>query len=193
MGDLTSREFAEEAVSSLVGEAVSGLVNCAGTISGSGILGETTEEFERVVGANLVTAFNAVQVTLPMLERSASSSIVNISSVCSLRPCTSLSYSVSKAGLDMFTKCLARDLAPKGIRVNAVNPGVVESSLQMSAGLFADENEYKDWVDQMAAAHPLGRVGTPDDVAASVIFLLGEESGWTTGAILSIDGGRAIA
>lgn len=170
------------------------LVNAAGSISGGGIDVETTDDWQRVMSTNLDTPFNLTRSCLKLLEDDGGGAIVNISSVCSLRPCSSLSYSVSKAGVDMFTRCLARELAPRGIRVNAVNPGVVRTNLQKSAGLFSADDDYENWVTEMAGSHPLGRVGEPKDVAEAVLFLADAgESGWITGAILSVDGGRAVA
>jgi len=93
----------------------------------------------------------------------------------------------------MMTKCLAKDLANQNIRVNAVNPGVVESNLQKSAGLFADEEDYQSWISKMQVMHPLGRAGVPTDVAAAIMFLASSHASWITGATLSVDGGRAIA
>lgn len=169
------------------------LVNSSGTISGNGIKEETISDWDRVISGNLRSAFLCSSLALPLLQASGNASIVNISSVCSLRPCTSLSYSVSKAGLDMMTKCMARDLAKDRIRVNSVNPGVVESNLQKSAGLFDSEEAYQQWIASMNAAHPLGRPGAPRDIASAVRFLCSSEASWITGAILSVDGGRAVA
>lgn len=169
------------------------LVNSAGTISGGGIEKENFEEWERVLATNLHSLFALTKACLPALKAGEHSSIVNISSVCSLRPCASLSYSVSKAGTDMFTKVLARELAPYRIRVNAVNPGVVRSNLQYSAGLFSNETSYDAWVEQMKQAHPMGEIGEPTDVANAVLFLASKEAKWITGAVLSVDGGRAVA
>src|SRR5206468_1784017 len=115
------------------------------------------------------------------------------SSVCSLRPCKSISYSVSKAGTDMFTRCLARELAPRRIRVNSVNPSVVRSNLQKSAGIFDSEAAYNKWVEEMRVHHPLSRTGTPDDIVSAVAFLASREASWITGAVLSVDGGRSVA
>jgi len=168
------------------------LINGAGTISAGGIGTETFEDWNRVITSNLFPLFTLSKACLPLLERAAPSSIISISSVCSLRPCASLSYSVSKAGTDMFTKVLARELAPKGIRVNAINPGVVRSNLQISAGLFASHEAYDEWVEKMKPSHPLG-IGEPADLIGALLFLASTEARWITGATLSVDGGRAVA
>ena len=91
----------------------------------------------------------------------------------------------------MFTRCLAVELAPDGISVNAVSPGVVRTNLQMSAGLFSTRAEYEQWEKSMESTHPLGRIGQPVEVARPVLFLASTESGWITGANLEVDGGRA--
>lgn len=168
------------------------LVNGAGTISNGGIRIESLEVWQNVISTNLTASFIVTKSLLTLLEKGSNPSIVNISSVCSLRTCTSISYSVSKAGTDMFTKVLAKDLGSSGIRVNAVNPGVVRSNLQFSAGLFDSEETYNEWLEKMKAFHPLGRVGIPNDVTSAIRFLISEQASWITGAIISVDGGRSV-
>lgn len=168
------------------------LVNAAGSISNGGIKVESTEDWERVISTNLTAVFLLIQACLPLLQQGKNPNVVNISSICSTRPCTSLSYSVSKAGVDMLTKVLAKELAPDGIRVNAVNPGVVRSNLQISAGLYSSPEEYERWLQRVTPLHPLGRVGEPDDIAAAVLQLASEEASWITGTTLNVDGGRAL-
>jgi NAD(P)-dependent dehydrogenase (short-subunit alcohol dehydrogenase family) len=196
VGDLAEESFAREVAEAVAarGPALHLLVNAAGTISGGGIRHETADVWRRVMQTNLDAPFNLTKACVDLLASGApDSSIVNVSSVCSLRPCTSLSYSVSKAGIDMFTKSLARELAPLGIRVNSVNPSVVRTNLQKSAGLV-DDDGYDAWVSTMEPSHPIGRIGEPDEVANAILFLAdARASGWTTGAVLSVDGGRGIA
>lgn len=169
------------------------LVNAAGTIGAGGVQEETPDRWGQVIASNLTPAFNMTKACCGLLKSASGASIVNISSVCSLRPCASISYSVSKAGLDMFTKAAARELAPFGIRVNSVNPSVVRSNLQMSAGLFANVESYEDWIKKMGPSHPLGRIGEPEDVVGAIEYLTSPDASWMTGAIVSLDGGRAIA
>jgi 3-oxoacyl-[acyl-carrier protein] reductase len=173
------------------------LVNGAGTIGVGGVLAENPDRWDLVISSNLTTAFNMIKTCAELLKRASdsngeSSNIINISSVCSLRPCPSVAYSVSKAGLDMLTKSTAIELAPE-IRVNSINPSVVRTNLQKSAGLFSDEESYSEWVAQMRPSHPVGRVGKPDDIVAAILYVISREASWVTGAIFSIDGGRSIA
>jgi NAD(P)-dependent dehydrogenase (short-subunit alcohol dehydrogenase family) len=168
------------------------LVNSAGTISAGGIETESVADWNQVIGVNLTSVYTVTKTCLPYLKKSKTGTVVNISSVCSLRPCTSVSYSVSKAGIDMLTKVLAKDLAKYNIRVNAVNPGVVESNLQISAGLVSSDVDYRIWLEKMKPMHPLGRLGSPKDVASVVRFLCSADASWITGSIVSVDGGRAL-
>uniref|UniRef100_A0A914CM00 Uncharacterized protein n=1 Tax=Acrobeloides nanus TaxID=290746 RepID=A0A914CM00_9BILA len=116
---------------------------------------------------------------------------VNVSSIAG--PCAFPGvtyYCMSKAAIDQFTKCLALELAPKGVRVNAVNPGVIVSDVHRRAGM--SEEEYAQFLERSKATHALGRVGTADEVAEGIYFLASEHSSFTTGLLLTIDGGRGI-
>ena len=190
-GDVGNREFTEslaKEIRKVEGKLV-GLVNSAGTINSGGILDCPPEEWQRILNVNLSSIFLVSRALVPLMLDGGSGSIVNISSVCALRPCASVAYSVSKAGTDMLTKCMAKDLAPKRIRVNSVNPGVVRTNLQTTAKIVDD---YEGWINKMMPLHPLGRVGTVDDIIPIITYLLSEQSSWTTGAIISVDGGRAL-
>jgi NAD(P)-dependent dehydrogenase (short-subunit alcohol dehydrogenase family) len=101
-----------------------------------------------------------------------------------------LAYSVSKAALDQFTRCVALELAPRGVRINAVNPGVVVTQLHRSGGM--SEEQYQGFLERSKGTHPLGRVGTPQEVAELVLFLASKRASWITGVTYSIDGGRSL-
>jgi NAD(P)-dependent dehydrogenase (short-subunit alcohol dehydrogenase family) len=116
--------------------------------------------------------------------------VVNISSVGGSRPYANLlAYCVSKAAVEMLTRCAALDLAAEGVRVNAVAPGVVVTELHTVAHAVAD---YPAFLERSKATHPLGRVGQAEEVAALIAFLLSDEAGWITGVTIPIDGGRAL-
>ncbi|SVA78264.1 uncharacterized protein METZ01_LOCUS131118, partial [marine metagenome] len=145
------------------------LVNVAGIIA-SGDLASTTEEgWAEMMRINLDCVFVLMQAALPYLQTTAGN-IVNVSSVTGLRAFPGvLAYCVSKAGLDQLTRCAALELAESGVRVNAVNPGVVVSNLHRRGGM--QENAYEEFLEHSKTTHPLGRVGQPKDIAEAIIYL----------------------
>ena len=167
------------------------LVNAAGVIGpGLGLLGTAPAEWDRMVDSNLRSVYLLTRAAAPELIK-RKGSVVNISSVAGLRPYAGLAaYCVSKAGVDMLTQCAALDLAPHGVRVNAVNPGVVVTELHTVTQAIPD---YPAFLERSKGTHPIGRVGMPEEVASLVLYLLGDEAGWITGTCCSIDGGRALA
>jgi NAD(P)-dependent dehydrogenase (short-subunit alcohol dehydrogenase family) len=90
----------------------------------------------------------------------------------------------------MFTKCLALELAPRKIRVNSINPGVVVTELHTVTNVIP---EYDAFLERSKTTHPLGRVGQPEEIAALAVFLASDEAGWITGGIHPIDGGRGLS
>lgn len=167
------------------------LVNAAGILEAGSLESTTLEAFDRTMDVNVRSLYDLTRRALPRLEQTRGS-IVNVSSVAGLRPYAGvLAYCVSKAAVDMMTRCLSLELAPKGIRVNAVNPGVVVTNLHRTGGMSAQD--YAAFLERSKQTHPLGRVGSAEEVAASVAWLASDEAGWITGVTLSVDGGRANA
>lgn len=185
----TCAAWVERAVQEFGG--VDYLVNAAGVIGPAhGLLGTEPDEWDRMVDSNLRSVYLLTRAASPELIK-RKGSVVTISSVAGLRPYTGLlAYCVSKAGVDMFTQCAALDLAPHGVRVNAVNPGVVVTELHTVTEAVPD---YPGFLERSKGTHPLGRVGKPEEIAALVMFLLSDAAGWITGTCCSIDGGRALA
>jgi Dehydrogenases with different specificities (related to short-chain alcohol dehydrogenases) len=169
--------------------AIDVLVNAAGFLSNGTIEDTTLEAWDAMLDVNLRAVFHLMQRAVPHLEKTRGN-IVNVSSVTGLRPFPGvLAYCVSKAGLDQLTRCAALELAPKGVRVNAVNPGVVVTEIHKRGGM-SDEN-YAAFLERSKTTHPLGRVGMASEVAELILFLASEHAAWITGATYSIDGGRA--
>lgn len=166
------------------------LVNAAGIIGSGTIRNTSIEAWNQMLEVNLNAAFYMMQFAVPHLEKSRGN-IVNVSSVTGLRAFPNvLAYCVSKAALDQLTRCAALELAPAGVRVNAVNPGVVVTNLHRRSGM--DEAKYAAFLEHSKTTHPLGRVGQPEDVAAAILYLASEQGGWVTGVTLSVDGGRQL-
>ena len=166
------------------------LVNAAGVIGSGGVLETDAASWDRVMDSNLRSIHLMTRAASGELIRRRGA-IVNLSSVAGPRPYANLvAYCVSKAGVDQYTRCAALDLAPHGVRVNAVNPGVVVTELHTVSNAVPD---YAAFLERSKTTHPLGRVGQPEEIAALVLFLLSEESGWVTGSTVAIDGGRALA
>jgi NAD(P)-dependent dehydrogenase (short-subunit alcohol dehydrogenase family) len=166
------------------------LVNAAGILGNGSVSATPPEEWDRMMDINLRSIYLFLRAAAPELAK-RKGSVVNLSSVAGIRPYAGLvGYCVSKAALDMLTRCAALDFASQGVRVNAVNPGVVVTELHTVTNAVPD---YAGFLERSKTTHPLGRVGQPEEIAALILFLLSDEAGWITGATHSIDGGRALA
>lgn len=167
------------------------LVNAAGILEGGTIDNTSLQAWDRSMDVNLRSLFALTALATPHLV-AARGNILNLSSVAGLRPYPGvLAYCVSKAAVDQLTRCLALELAPRGVRVNALNPGVVVTNLHRAGGM--SESDYAAFLERGKTTHPLGRVGQPDDVADFALFLVSDRAGWVTGGTFSVDGGRALA
>ena len=168
------------------------LVNAAGAIVSGPVDSVGLDAWDFLMNLNVRSVYALSRAILPSLrEVGSGASIVNISSVAGLRPFPNLSaYCVSKAAVDQLTRSMAIELAPQGIRVNAVNPGVVVTELHRRGGM--SDEAYDAFLKRGADTHPLGRVGTPEEVAALVLTLASAQSGWITGETIAIDGGRHL-
>lgn len=170
-------------------EKIDCLVNAAGIIRNGSIENTTIDDWDRVMNINLRSIFLLTQRCVPHLAKTKGN-VVNVSSVAGTRAFPGiLAYCVSKAATDQFTRCAALELAPKGIRVNAVNPGVVVTNLHRRGGM--DEEHYAKFVEHAGETHPIGRPGTPEEVAELIYYLASDKASWITGATYEIDGGRA--
>ena len=164
------------------------LVNNAGVLELGSIENTALDQYDRVMNVNLRAVYHLTMLAVPHLVKTKGN-IVNVSSVNGLRSFPGvLAYNISKAGLDQFTRCVALELAPKGVRVNAVNPGVIVTELQKRGGL--SDEAYTNFLERSKQTHALGRPGDVDEVAEAIAFLASSEASFTTGCSLPVDGGR---
>ncbi len=165
--------------------AVSLLVNNAG-IAGQMLFQDISpEQWRRYLGVNLDGAFNCCQAVLPDMLHEKSGCIVNISSIWGLRGAScEVAYSCTKAALIGLTRSLAMELAPSGIRVNCVCPGVIDTDMLSS---LPDGT-----LGELAQQTPMGRLGTPGDVAGAVAYFASDDAGFVTGQVLCADGGFIV-
>lgn len=161
------------------------LVNNAGVARGQTLKHTTEDEFDTVFDTNVKATFFLTQALLPMLRTGAS--IINISSMVSIvaYPST-ISYSMSKAALNHFTRSLAADLAARGIRVNGIAPGATDS--EFLSGIRDNEAVMQG----IASVTAFGRLGTPDEIAQAVAFVAAPESAWITGQVIQVSGGMHL-
>ena len=188
--DITDEQQVKECIDKTM-ETFGGIdimVNSAGIIASGTIENTTLAEWDYMMNINLRSIFLLTQLALPsLIERKGN--IVNVSSVTGIRAFPGiLAYCVSKAGLDQFTRCVALELAQKGVRINAVNPGVTFTNLHRNGGM--DDKAYQAFLEHSKTTHPLGRVGKPEEIAELILFLASPHAGWITGVTYSIDGGR---
>src|SRR5262249_16781975 len=189
--DLTSEretsDFVDRVVKHFAGIDI--LVNAAGIIATGTIENTTLADYDLMMNINVRSIFQLTQLALPsIIQRKGN--IVNVSSVTGLRAFPGvLAYCVSKSAVDQLTRCAALELAPKGVRINAVNPGVVRTNLHRNSGM--NEEAYAAFVERSKTTHPIGRIGEPEEIADLILFLASSKAGWITGVTYSIDGGRA--
>ncbi len=164
------------------------LVNAAGIIKNGNIQTTTLDDWDKMLHINLRSVFALSQKCVPYLSETKGN-IVNVSSVAGTRSFPNvLAYCVSKAAVDQLTRCSALELAPKGVRVNAVNPGVVVTNLHKRSGM--EDSAYDSFLEHSKETHPLGRVGTPNEIGELIYFLASNNASWITGVTYEIDGGR---
>ncbi len=160
------------------------LVNNAGIYEAAPLEAITEDHFHRQFDVNVLGVLLASKAAVAQFD-AAGGSIINISSVAStLAPATFAVYAATKAAVDAVTRSLAKELGPRNIRVNAINPGMVETEGLHTAGMLDG-----DFRKQVESQLPLGRIGQPRDIAPAAVFLASEDSGWITGETLRVSGG----
>lgn len=191
VADVTAEGDARRAVAMTMEKyaALDVLVNAAGILTNGTIENTSLAAWDAMFDVNLRAVFHLMQLALPHLAKRPGN-IVNVSSVTGLRAFPGvLAYCVSKAAVDQLTRCAALEVASQGIRVNAVNPGVVRTEIHKRGGM--NDEAYAAFLERSEQTHPLGRVGAAHEVADLILFLASERARWITGVTYSIDGGRA--
>lgn len=171
-----------------------GKINVLVNNAGFGISGSLTEtkmeDFDRMMDLNLKSALRLSQLAIPYLIETQGN-IVNVSSVLSHRASTTLGvYAMTKAALDHFTRCLALELAPKNVRVNAINPAAIKTNILKAGGRSDEESE--KMFEILGPLHPIGRIGTVVETAHAIAYLASDMSTFVTGTTLFIDGGQGV-
>lgn len=173
-----------------LGGSLDVLVNAAGIVRSGALEDLTIEAIREVLAANLEGTVLATQAMLPLLK-AARGCVVNFSTGIVRRPVAGTSvYAAAKAGVEGFTRAMALELGPAGVRVNCVAPALVRSDIWTSAGMPPER--YEELLAERAAEYPLGRVGEPEDIASLVSFIVSSRADWITGAVIPIDGGSTL-
>lgn len=186
-GDVSNFEDCERFIKEIIDEygRIDVLVNNAGITRDTLLMRMKKEDFDSVIDINLVGTFNVTKNVISYMLKARSGRIINISSVVGVSGnAGQTNYSASKAGIIGFTKSLAKEVGSRGILVNAVAPGFIET--QMTDVLKDDVK------DEIAKSIPLKRMGTPEDVANVVKFLASDDSSYITGQVINIDGGMLM-
>jgi 3-oxoacyl-[acyl-carrier protein] reductase len=186
-GDVADPEQAKalvERVESELGD-VDALVNNAGVTRDTLIVRMSDEDWDAVLDTNLRGTFHMCRAVARKMLRRRAGSIVNLTSVVGLHGnAGQVNYAASKAGIVGLTKSLAKELGNRGVRANAIAPGYIDTEL---TGVLSDEVR-----NLILGNTPLGRLGTPEDVAGAVRFLCSDEAGFVTGEVLLVDGGLGM-
>jgi len=194
-GDVARRVDCERMVAETVARfgRLDILINNAGVSRGGPLEATPEKAVHDVIDVDLKGPIFLTQAALGELAKGGEerrASILNISSSVTFHPVPNFSvYSAAKAGLDMLTRCWAIELAPRRIRVNAICPGIVRTPVFET--MMASER-IEGHLAHFEAVTPLGRIGTPEDVARLALFLVSPASEWTTGAVIPLDGGLSL-
>lgn len=188
-GDVQDVAHCEQAVATCVEEfgSLTTLVNNAGVLGRGGTADTPAADWERILGVNVHGVANMSRAAIPALRRAEGASILHVGSVAGTRPFgVAAAYCVSKAAVHMLARCQALELAPDGIRVNVIAPGVVVTHLHDDI-----VDDYQAFLEASSQTHPLG-VGQVADTTSIGLFLCSDAARWVTGGIFPIDGGRAL-
>ncbi|CAF0705962.1 unnamed protein product [Brachionus calyciflorus] len=190
VGDVTDPEIRQQIVETAIENfgKIDILVNGAGILKNDSIENMEMENFDFIMNVNVKSIIALTQLCLPHIIKQKGS-IVNVSSVAGTRSFPNvLGYCISKAALDQFTKCVALELADKGVRVNSVNPGVIVTDIHKRAGYT--EEEFQKFLTRCKTTHALGRPGSVDEVANTIAFLASDSASFITAELVHVDGGR---
>lgn len=189
-GDVTDEKYVQQLVDITIKTfgKINVLINNAGILATGTIENTSLAQFDHIMNTNVRSIYHLTMLAVPHLIKTQGT-IVNISSVNGIRSFPGvLAYNISKSAVDQFTRCVALELAPKNVRVNSVNPGVIITEIHKRGGM--DEETYAKFLEHAKSTHALGRPGKVDEVAAAIAFLAGSSSSFITGASLPVDGGR---
>lgn len=158
------------------------LVNNAGMLTEENVENMTMEAFDKTMDTNLRSVIQLTQKAIPYLEETKGN-ILNVSSTAGLKAVPNLlSYCISKAALDQFTKCISLELAPKGIRVNSINPAAIRTPLYKTLGI--DGKEEQELFDAYKSRYPMARIGEVSDTSAAIAYLTGDAASFIAGVLL---------
>lgn len=191
--DVTDSEAVDRAVQEAAGAlgGIDGVVNCAGIDLRADLESMRDDDWDRVMAVNLGGPMRVCRAAVPHLKRAGGGVIVNVSSAAGLSPLPGRSaYCAAKAGLNMFGKALAMELAVFGIRVVSVCPGAVDTPLLRSS--YEEAPDSQAALAAIRARYALGRVAQPQELAETILFLSGPGASYITGATLAVDGGRSF-
>jgi NAD(P)-dependent dehydrogenase (short-subunit alcohol dehydrogenase family) len=190
--DVTDEAAVDRSLSACV-EAFGGLdvlIPSAGVIASGSIEQMSMRDYDTMMTINVRSVVYCMKRAIPHLEKRPGC-IVTISSTTGYRAFPGVfSYCLSKAAVEQATRCLALELAPRGIRVNGIAPGVIVTELHRRGGM--DDAAYRQFLERAKQTHPLGHAGDTDDAVEAISYLCGDGAKWITGVILPVDGGRGI-
>jgi NAD(P)-dependent dehydrogenase (short-subunit alcohol dehydrogenase family) len=191
-GDITQKETLEKVYHYLLDHYgyVNVLINNVGAMAGGGMEEITAEQWEGIFEINVHVPFRVIKKLMRLLKRSENGCIINISSIASKITGGCMAYSASKAAMDMMTRSLAKELAEYYIRVNSVNPGLINTGFQVNHRLMKAD-DYEEFLEDASKDYPMG-TGTAADVSNLVCYLISKEARWITGSNYIIDGGRSV-